>query len=91
MAKNRRKSQRRALGLVSSLKFAEAAPLTCSVIDISETGARIQIANPEKVPEQFTLLLSNAGSVSRSCKVVWRTKSEIGVTFPHRKPDANPT
>ena len=53
----------------------------CMVLDISDRGARLMIASPNEVPDDFTLLLSHDGHARRHCRVVWRTDQQIGVTF----------
>jgi hypothetical protein len=53
----------------------------CVVADISDTGSRLDVENGEAVPETFTLWLSSNGSAQRKCRVVWRQKRQVGVTF----------
>jgi PilZ domain len=57
-------------------------PRACSIIDVSETGARLELASNEELPERFMLLLTKAGDARRRCRVVWRTGSAVGVEFP---------
>lgn len=61
----------------------------CIISDISDTGARLSVEHPEALPEIFHLLLSNRGGVHRRCRVMWRSKSQIGVCFD--KSDASAT
>ena len=53
----------------------------CTVLDLSDQGARLMIAPLNEVPDEFVLLLSNDGHVRRCCRVVRRSDQEIGVTF----------
>ena len=55
--------------------------LPCVVHNLSNTGARITAPNILSLPGEFTLELSRAGGRSRNCRVIWRTKSELGVEF----------
>jgi len=58
---------------------------TSSVIDVvvrnvTNAGARVQIANTVELPEAFALTFDGGLSV-RSCRTVWRTITETGVQF----------
>jgi hypothetical protein len=59
----------------------------CALSDISETGARIDIEEPEQVPDRFMLWLSANGSARRTCRVVWREGHQLGVIFDPRQVD----
>jgi hypothetical protein len=56
-------------------------PHRCVVADISDTGARLEVDDPTKIPDKFTLLLDGPDPQRRTCHVVWRTESEVGVAF----------
>ena len=58
-------------------------PMTCVVWDLSEGGARLRAAQPQALPQVFTLVLDRQGKASRPCRVVWRKQSAIGVKFIH--------
>jgi len=61
-------------------------PITCSIADISESGARLSLERDEELPETFVLLLTASGGARRHCRVVWRTSLTLGVEFPdHRE------
>jgi hypothetical protein len=53
----------------------------CQVLDLSNRGARLRVVADRQVPDIFVLVLSNAGTLSRACRVVWRRGSEMGVEF----------
>jgi hypothetical protein len=53
----------------------------CRIIDISSTGARLEVKDPNVVPDQFILLLSYDGHLRRRCSVVWRLEMAIGIEF----------
>jgi hypothetical protein len=55
--------------------------LVCSIVDISELGARIVFENDREPPEQFVLLLTESGDARRHCRVVWRNGTTVGVAF----------
>jgi hypothetical protein len=54
--------------------------MTCTVRSISATGAAIEGANLARTPDHFVLVMEME-SAARSCKVVWRNKTQIGVQF----------
>jgi len=56
----------------------------CALSDISNTGARIDVDNSERVPNEFALWLASNGSARRHCRVVWRTATQVGVRFQGR-------
>jgi hypothetical protein len=53
----------------------------CTVADISETGARIEVNDSAKVPDSFVLMLSSNGAARRFCRMVWRKPHQVGVKF----------
>jgi PilZ domain-containing protein len=58
----------------------------CLIIDISAAGARLQVKNPDALPDYFTLLLSHGGQLRRHCSIIWRSESAIGVEFVPESP-----
>ncbi len=54
--------------------------MTCTVRNISATGASIEGANLARTPDHFVLVMEME-SAARSCKVVWRANTRIGVQF----------
>lgn len=52
----------------------------CTLLDISENGAKIAVSDPLFVPPQFQLRFSRGGP-SRACKVRWRSGKCVGVQF----------
>jgi hypothetical protein len=52
----------------------------CTVRNLSESGARIDIANPLGVPKVFTLVIE-ADHFKRRCHAVWSSERQIGVAF----------
>ena len=53
---------------------------TCTVRDISTTGAALEVPDPAIIPEKFTLVLLEDG-LKLPCSVVRRTGFRIGVAF----------
>lgn len=55
--------------------------LPCMVVDVSEHGARIEIAGPAGLPDEFSLYLTQDGSRRRRCKIAWRSEMQVGVSY----------
>ena len=54
----------------------------CTVIDVSETGVRLAVNDPQSIPGKFTLrTLRNNAAAGRAVRVEWRRGSEIGAVF----------
>jgi PilZ domain len=53
----------------------------CTVLDVSEGGARIMVSSPVKIPREFWLVFSKFGTRRRRCRVAWRSTEQIGVTY----------
>jgi len=53
----------------------------CMVSDASEEGGCLTIATPNDTPDEFTLLLKRDGSIYRRCRVIWRSRRQMGVQF----------
>jgi hypothetical protein len=56
-------------------------PRSCTVTDVSESGARLKVDKPDELPEKFILLLTTSGKARRLCRVIWRSKKDAGVKF----------
>ena len=54
--------------------------IECTVRNISETGAAIEVASPIQCPLAFILVIPSDGSV-KPCHVVWQKGKRIGVKF----------
>ena len=63
-----------------TLAFSGGGGMDCTVRNISQTGARIDIASPVGVPEVFTLVIE-ADHFMRRCHAVWSSERHIGVAF----------
>jgi hypothetical protein len=74
-----RRAARRNVLRSARLSFGKER-LTCTVRNLSATGASIEGANLVQVPDTFTLVLEME-SAERPCRVVWRRKARIGIRF----------
>ena len=79
----RRKSLRRHFGYPGQMHVGDGAPpRACVIIDMSETGAQLQVPAEAEVPPEFSLLIGGNANVRRQCRVVWRSGNRMGVRFP---------
>jgi hypothetical protein len=60
---------------------SDAPPRQCTIVDVSEGGARIEVSTPGDLPEDFSLVLMEDAAHIRRCRIVWRTDAEIGVRY----------
>lgn len=63
-----------------SILFGVAAAIDCTIRNMSETGAALEVDSPVGIPDKFTLLIKPE-FVRRSCRVAWRSAKRIGVQF----------
>jgi hypothetical protein len=53
----------------------------CVVQDMSTTGAKLTIDDPNVLPAKLRLAFSRDARTGRSCEVVWRRGKSLGVKF----------
>jgi hypothetical protein len=80
-AELRKKPRRQFHYTASIVADAQGQLRACAISDISERGARLVLENDDKLPDRFVLLLTAKGDTRRSCRVVWRTGTTLGVEF----------
>ncbi len=61
---------------------------SCILLDISETGAKIEVEGTVDVlqAKEFFLLLSSTGLAFRRCELVWIDGCNAGIRFVQLKP-----
>jgi hypothetical protein len=52
----------------------------CWAMEVSRTGARLEVGNTQNIPNKFLLLFSKSDS-GKNASVIWRRGTEIGVEF----------
>jgi hypothetical protein len=55
----------------------------CVVQDLSSSGAKITIDDPNALPAKLRLAFSRDARMGRNCKVVWRRGKVVGIKFVH--------
>ena len=73
-----RKSVQQAAWLIFDGSFA-ARP--CTVVDLSDTGAKITANEPSAVGSKFRVAFSRDVRTGRLCEVVWQRGKTFGVRF----------
>ena len=53
----------------------------CVVQDISSSGAKVTIEDPNALPAKLRLAFSRDARTGRNCEVVWRRGKVVGVKF----------
>jgi hypothetical protein len=83
LGREQRRTVRREARYSVGILYGEApVRVACTLIDISESGARLVLPSGMEVPDEFVLLLSANGRARRRCRVAWRgNRRQIGVEF----------
>jgi PilZ domain len=90
LGRGRRKSQRREFEYSVKLVAPDQTRWNGFIIDISDSGAQLEVLNPQELPDEFSMLIGGQSAVQRVCRVVWRSETRLGVRFI-RQPDRVPT
>jgi hypothetical protein len=53
--------------------------IDCTVRNVSETGAALEVASPVCIPSEFNLLIPGTRIIR--CRLMWRKENRIGVAF----------
>jgi hypothetical protein len=53
----------------------------CVVQDISTSGAKIVVDEPEMMPARLRLAFARDARTGRTCQVIWRRGKSLGVKF----------
>ena len=54
--------------------------IDCTVRNLSETGAALEVITPLFIPDRFTLVIPT-DQLMRPCHIVWRKEKRMGVAF----------
>lgn len=75
-----RKSVRHRVFKAGIISFNRAGGISCTVRNISEGGACLEIESPVGVPADFDLHIASDG-MTKPCHMVWAAEHRIGVAF----------
>jgi hypothetical protein len=70
---------RRRVLKAGSIQFGGGA-IDCTVRNLSETGAALEVVSPLFIPDRFTLVIQTE-QLKRACHIVWRKEKRIGIAF----------
>jgi hypothetical protein len=76
---NHRAAPRHRVLKAGSIEF-NGGVIDCTVRNVSDTGAALEVVSPTGVPESFWLVLQG-DHTRRYCRVAWRTNKRVGVAF----------
>lgn len=78
MSEHRTTARRRTLK-AGSIEFAGSG-IDCTVRNLSEAGAALDVVTPLFIPDRFTLVVQSE-HLKRPCHIVWRREKRIGIAF----------
>ena len=81
MDADKRKERRRPLRYSAWMAIDGDKLHGCVLSNISDGGARLDVDDPQAMPEQFMLVLSGTSGARRRCRVIWRGPGQVGVAF----------
>lgn len=76
----RRNLNRKRVLKVAQIQFNKLSSISCSVRNISDTGACLEVPSPLGIPDEFTLIVESE-ALRRQCSVAWRRANRLGVSF----------
>jgi hypothetical protein len=74
-----RNTPRRRVLKAGTIEFGGGG-LDCTVRNLSETGAAVEVVTPMFIPDRFTLFIPS-DDFKRPCHIVWRKERRIGLAF----------
>ena len=80
LTEDRRSSHRRRTFKVGLIAFNGAGGITGRVKNISDTGAALEVESIIGIPNEFVLDIES-DHFRRSCRVVWKQPTRMGVCF----------
>jgi hypothetical protein len=70
---------RRRMLKAGTIEFGGGA-IDCTVKNLSNTGAALEVVTPLFIPNHFTLYVPS-DQIKRPCHTVWRKEKRIGIEF----------
>lgn len=75
-----RKIQRRRVLKPASISINRTGGIDCTVRNLSETGACLDVVSPLGIPDDFDLVIGEDHN-HHLCHVIWRSEKRIGISF----------
>jgi hypothetical protein len=79
MAADNRKHARHKLRSTIQIQMIDGSVASGALLDISESGARLEISASRILPDRFVVKLSKR--LSRWARIMWRSGGDVGVKF----------
>ena len=76
---NHRVAPRHRVLKAGSIEF-NGGVIDCTIRNVSDTGAQLEVASPLGIPDSFWLVISGSPT-PRHCRVAWRSDRRLGVAF----------
>lgn len=76
----RRVTLRQRMLKAGTIAFNRAGGISCTVRNMSPTGACLEVESQIGIPDRFTLVIES-DHLRRSCRVAWRKNKRLGVAF----------
>jgi hypothetical protein len=76
----KRKAPRHRTLKAGSIRFNRSGGIDCRVRNLSPAGACLEVASQLGIPDDFVLVIE-VDHFTRSCHVIWRTATRMGVAF----------
>ena len=81
LASERRSAERKVVHIGANAILANSeATLECTILDVSETGAKLELNNVDIIPAHLKLYIPEIDQFFE-CDVVWRVENQMGVQF----------
>ena len=81
----KRGKKRRKLIRTGTIEYDDQTePMSCVLLDISQSGGSLRPDDPQALPERFDLRIKHGPAIA--CKVVRRTDENVAVVFVKRTP-----
>jgi PilZ domain-containing protein len=79
MSEHRKIARRRVLK-AGTISINRAGGIDCTVRNLSDAGACLDVASPLGIPDDFDLVIGDDHS-HHPCHVIWRSDKRIGISF----------
>lgn len=78
-----RRDQRKQMAKSGKIVFDWGrSTIDCTIIDLSAGGAALTVKSTAGIPAEFNLILTQ-DNVVKSCRVVWKKETQVGLVFLH--------
>jgi hypothetical protein len=77
---DKRRTARHRVLKAGKISFGQAGIIDCTVRNMSERGACLQVESPLGIPDTFNLIITTE-QIPRPCRILWRKEKQIGIEF----------